>query len=392
MKTLKITDFGPIKEAEVALGDMTILVGPQATGKSLFLQFLNLTLDNASIIKTLKDYGFTMNDVKGLLELYLGPGMGKNWKEDSKIVENGKTFELQKLVKSKPRRVEHNTFYIPAQRVLIMEEGWPRPFQSLPAYPFVVRDFSERLRMIMEAGLGKGKALFPQEGRLKGEIKDKIHTGIFRNSTIKLETEFKKRFVLETGGNDQIKLPLSLWSAGQREFMPLLLGLYYLTPGSRVSLKGKVKTVIIEELEMGLHPQAIEAVMFAMMELIHRGYRVVISTHSIHVVEMIWAIMEITKSKKDPINKPKAFGKLFGIENPRADIRKMAENCFRKTYKLYYFKPEEGTGFTRSREITSLDPSGEDPNISGWGGLSEFSSNIVDVVAWVHDVTSVNQD
>lgn len=67
-----------------------------------------------------------------------------------------------------------------------------------------------------------------------------------------------------------MQLPIPFWSAGQREFIPLLLGLYHLTPSSRVPQKGKIKTVIIEELETGLHPEAINAVMLTVIELINR--------------------------------------------------------------------------------------------------------------------------
>lgn len=381
MKKLKISQFGPIDDVEVEIEDMTILVGPQATGKSLFLQFLNLILDYAAIIKTLKSYGFTINSIEDLLGHYLGLDMAKNWNDQSSILKDEKNFDLQKLVKSKPRTAEQNTFYVPAQRVLVMEEGWPRPFLNLTSYPYVVKDFSERLRTIMETGLGKGKALFPQEDRLKKIIKDKIQDGIFKNANIKLETEFKKRLILEAIRNPQMQLPIPFWSAGQREFMPLLLGLYYLTPSSRVPQKGKIKTVIVEELETGLHPEAINAVMLAVMELLNRGYKVVLSTHSLHVVEMIWAIEEIAKSKAGQNSKQKAFNKLFNIENPGPDVKKMIENCLNKVYKAYYFKPGGKSGLTVSRDITGLDPSEEDPVISGWGGLSEFSSNVVDVVS-----------
>lgn len=386
MKQLKITQFGPIDQGDIEFGDMTILVGPQATGKSLFLQFLNLVLDYPSIIKTLRSYGFTLNSLEDLLGHYLGLDMAKSWKEKSSILKNGKTFDIRGLLKTRPRTVEKNTFYIPAQRVLIMEEGWPRPFLSLTSYPYVVKDFSERLRTIMEAGLGKGQALFPQKGRLKKVITDKIRTGIFRNTTIKLETEFKKRLVLEVNGNTQMQLPIPFWSAGQREFIPLLLGLYYLAPSSRVPQKGKIETVIIEELEMGLHPEAITGVMLAMMELLNRGYKVVLSTHSLHVVEVVWAIEETRKSGVNHDNKLKAFNKLFNIDYSSPDVKKMAENCLDKIYKVFYFKPGEKNGLVRSRDITSLDPSGDDPVISGWGGLSEFSSNIVDVVSSLQDV------
>lgn len=196
METFKITEFGPIAEVEVETSDMTILVGPQASGKSLFLQLLNLTLDYASIIKTLRSYGFTVKTVEDLLEHYLGPDMASNWGEKSSIQTDGKNFDLRAMLKKKPRNTEQNTFYIPAQRVLVMEEGWPRNFLNLTSYPYVVKNFSESLRIFMEAGLGNGEALFPQEGRLKKVIKDKIQEAIFKNTHVKLETEKRKRLVL----------------------------------------------------------------------------------------------------------------------------------------------------------------------------------------------------
>jgi energy-coupling factor transporter ATP-binding protein EcfA2 len=386
MKQLEITHFGPIEKVDIEFGDITVLVGPQATGKSLFLQFLNLTLDYPSIIKTLKTYGFTLNSLEDLLGHYLGVDLAKTWNEKSSILKNEKAFNIAGLLKRKPRDFAKKTFYIPAQRVLIMEEGWPRPFLSLTSYPYVVKDYSERLRTIMEAGLGSGKALFPQKGRLKKTISDKIHDAIFRNAAITLDTEFKKRLVLQVEGHSRMQLPITFWSAGQREFLPLLLGLFCLAPSSRVPEKGGIETVIIEELEMGLHPEAITGVMLAVMELLNRGYKVVLSTHSLHVVEMVWAVEEIRKSTVNYDIKLKAFKKLFNIDSPGADIKKIAESCLDKIYKVFYLKPGEKNGLVRSRDITSLDPSEDDPEISGWGGLSEFSSNIVDVVSSLQDV------
>ena len=381
MKKLKINNFGPIGEVEVEIGDLTLLIGPQAVGKSLFLQFLNLLLDNASIIKTLRDYGFIVKTLEDLLGHYLGSEMAKNWVDKSHIQIDGDSFNLQRLVRSKPRTKENNVFYIPAQRVLIMEDGWPRPFLSLISFPYVVKDFSERLRTILEAFPGKGSVLFPQKGKLKQVINQKIQAGIFPNADIKLETEARKRLMLKVSGTSQIQLPILFWSAGQREFIPLLLGLYYLSPASRVPQKGDIETVIIEELEMGLHPAAIDGVMLAVMELLNRGYKDIISTHSLHVVEMIWALGEIRKSTLKPNDKAKAFKKLFDIKSSRGDVMQMAENCLNKCYKVFYFNTEEKSKKTISRDITGLDPSAEDTAVSGWGGLTEFSSNIVDIVS-----------
>ena len=37
MEKLKLKSFGPISEAEINFGDLTLLVGPQASGKSILL-------------------------------------------------------------------------------------------------------------------------------------------------------------------------------------------------------------------------------------------------------------------------------------------------------------------------------------------------------------------
>jgi predicted ATPase len=56
-ETLKLKNIGPITEADVQFGDLTILVGPQATGKSIFFQFLRLVLDVAPILGYLDEHG-----------------------------------------------------------------------------------------------------------------------------------------------------------------------------------------------------------------------------------------------------------------------------------------------------------------------------------------------
>ena len=44
--SLILKNIGPIREANVRFGDLTILVGPQATGKSVFLQLFKPVLDS----------------------------------------------------------------------------------------------------------------------------------------------------------------------------------------------------------------------------------------------------------------------------------------------------------------------------------------------------------
>ena len=59
MNELKVENFGPIGKAHVEFGDLTILVGAQASGKSLFLELLKLLEDKEAIVETLKKYNYS---------------------------------------------------------------------------------------------------------------------------------------------------------------------------------------------------------------------------------------------------------------------------------------------------------------------------------------------
>jgi len=95
---LRIENLGPIVEAEVEFGDLTVFVGPQATGKSLFLQVFKLLQDRGFIWKRFKDAGLVWTEQVGeLLDLYLGEGMGSAYSSrETYILENGRAVELGK--------------------------------------------------------------------------------------------------------------------------------------------------------------------------------------------------------------------------------------------------------------------------------------------------------
>lgn len=72
---LRIENVGQIRSADLSFGDLTVLVGPQATGKSICLQFLKLMLDSGHILAELKRYGLEWEkEVGNFLDIYLGEG------------------------------------------------------------------------------------------------------------------------------------------------------------------------------------------------------------------------------------------------------------------------------------------------------------------------------
>jgi hypothetical protein len=248
--------------------------------------------------------------------------------------------------------------------------GWFRPFDSYtPGDPFSVRDFSEKLRRWTESEGRKG-AIYPQPRKLKAEIRELLSKTIFGGFQLELDEKSpQKRLVLHGHGT---QIPYMVWSAGQREFVPLLLGLYSLLPSTRPKRLGSVEWVMIEELEMGLHPQAITAMFFIVLELMWRGYRVCLSTHSPQVLDLVWAFRNMRDHNADP-------RKILSFMDVKCtpSTMKLIQSALRKISKVYYFDPQSRT----TRDISVLDPSAKEIAEAGWGGLTELSGRLADLVA-----------
>lgn len=265
-------------------------------------------------------------------------------------------------------------FFIPAQRVLTLARGWPRPFTDYsPGDPFVVRDYSEKLRLLMESELGS-EVLFPQTRRLKAEIREVLQRTMFAGFRLQIDKQGPQRRLVLSQRDGEAPLPFMVWSAGQREFVPLLLGLYWLLPPTKVARRAKIEWVVIEELEMGLHPQAISAVLLLVLELLSRDYRVCLSTHSPHVLDVVWAMKTLRQERANPTK----LLQIFDVE-ATPSMKKLATSVLAKEARVYYF--DRSTG--RTRDISNLDPGAADTAESGWGGLTEFSGRVQEVVASV---------
>ena len=376
---LRLRDFGPVKSGDITFGALTIFVGPQATGKSLTLQLVKLLADTGAIHNTLKQYGvgWDNNDIATFANVVFGEGMQGIWHEDTRIESDGEPVNLQSLARRGRRDSAERVFYIPAQRVLAInpQSGWFRGFYDYRlGDPFVVRDFGEKLRRLAEQELLKGSGVvFPQKKRLKKSIRDSLLKAIFGDFSLQLEAQMgQRRLVLRK--DESASLPFTVWSAGQREFVPLLLGAYQLLPPSKTSRRDPLELAVIEEIEMGLHPQATSAAMLLVLDLLQRGYRVYLSTHSPHVLDVVWALRRFRESNANE----QFVRELFGLP-AGAEAKKLAEAALdpEKDLKVYYFEREQGT----VQDISNLDPASERAFEAGWGGLTEFSGHVGNLVA-----------
>ena len=371
MKRLTLRNVGQIKEADLRFGDLTVLVGPQASGKSISLQWLKLLADTGLIQRQMKTYGLDYDgSLPQFLDVYFGEGMQAIWKAESVIQVDGKDWNTEwRIGRLQPEKPE-SAFFIPAQRVIALTNGWPRPFQSYSVGdPYTVRAFSEGLRLLMEREFTGSGPLFPKPNRLKSDYRTLLQQSVFGGFALSVDkVQAQKRLVLQSG---EKPLPYMVWSAGQREFVPLLLGLYWLMPPSKVARRGDIEWVVIEELEMGLHPRAISVVLLLVLELMSRGYKVCLSTHSPQVLELVWALEALRK------HQGKADDLLDLFDAPHSlGLREMAKAAVSKRSKVYYFDP---VGVVK--DITELDPSSAEAQEASWGGLLEFSARANQAVA-----------
>jgi hypothetical protein len=371
MKRLTLRNIGQIKEADLHFGDLTVLVGPQASGKSISLQWLKLLTDTGLIQRQMKTYGLDYDgSLPQFLDVYFGEGMQAIWKAESGIQVDGKDWNTEWRIGRLQSEKPESAFFIPAQRVIALTNGWPRPFQSYSVGdPYTVRAFSEGLRLLMEREFTGSGPLFPKPNRLKSDYRTLLQQSVFGGFELSVDkVQAQKRLVLQSG---EKPLPYMVWSAGQREFVPLLLGLYWLMPPSKAARRGDIEWVVIEELEMGLHPRAISVVLLLVLELMSRGYKVCLSTHSPQVLELVWALEALRK------HQGKADDLLDLFDAPHSlGLREMAKAAVSKRSKVYYFDP---TGVVK--DITELDPSSAEALEASWGGLMEFSARANEVVA-----------
>ena len=377
MKQIKLSGFGPIHSADIRLGDLTILIGPQASGKTLFLQMLKLLVDKDYIVQTLTRYNYvTDKQPDQILNYYLGDHLSSMWTKDTVVEADGKRFKKGFLLNIGDAEARERLFYVPAQRILSIADGRPKNFMEYDiSSPFVLRNFSETLRLFFQNGMGEERRLFPRNNRLKSGMKKSFDTSIFHGGEVVIdERSGQKKMQMKVG---ETNLPFMTWSAGQKEFMPLLMAVYCLSgPPIKTINREQYKYVVIEEPEMGLHPRAIQAVILQVLEFITAGYKVILSTHSPVLLEFAWTLSMLESCPKEA--KEKALCDLFGVSYS-SSVSRMLKGVVEKTVKTYFFSHTENGA--KAVDISSLDASSEQVDEAEWGGLSQFASRASEVVS-----------
>jgi hypothetical protein len=376
MPVLHVRNFAQIEDARIEFGDLTILVGPQATGKSLVLQWFKAAIDMGEIFAALKEAGHDVRTSTGLIDLVFGEGMSGAWAENSTVQFDSKSVSPSTWTKGQKRKDRGRVFYIPAHRALLLSEGWPAPFIKLNAdTPVVARLFSQNLYQRFSGR--QAAALFPVSRILKEQYRLQIDKAVFHGGRVELDKE-GLRYRLRLSYADA-HLPFMTWTAGQREFTPLLLGLYHVLPPRKVKKVKDIDWVVIEEPEMGLHPQGIVVFMLLVLDLLWRGYRVVVSTHSPLILDAVWAIRQLREHEA----RWQLLSSAFGVGQPRA-VQSVMEHALACDYRVFFMRYENDV--VRSQDISNLDPGSPESGEAEWGGLTGFSSRFAEAVR-----TAVNE-
>jgi energy-coupling factor transporter ATP-binding protein EcfA2 len=368
--SLSIKNFAHLADVRLDLGDLTVLVGPQGAGKSLALQWLKIAMDGRQLVEALTAAGHPTDRADVLIDLIFGTGMAPAWSGKTEVMLGRRKIAPKTLGRVGSR--EEKLFFVPAHRSMLISDGWAAPFQKLTSdTPAVARMFSQNL---FDRFSGKDAGtLFPVEKRLKQEIRAQIDAAVFHGGKVGIEEDAQhaRRLRLVHG---EMHLPFMTWTAGQREFTPLLLGLYHLLPSTKLRKRKETDWVVIEEPEMGLHPQAVTAVMLLILDLLWRGYRVVLSTHSPHVLTMLWMMRQLKAHRA----RWQLVCEAFGVKQP-GQMKQVAASALDKDYGAYLLQFDDH-GRVTSKDISELDPSSEDESIAGWGGLTEYSSRFGEAV------------
>lgn len=369
--TLTVRNFAHLKDVHIEFGDLTVLVGPQGAGKSLALQWLKVAMDGRQVVTSLREAGHPTERSDVLIDLIFGNEMSRAWRSDTEISFGGRRIKPSTL--GRIGDGSEKVFFVPAHRAMLISDGWAAPFQKLASdTPAVARLFSQNL---FDRFSGKDAGtLFPVEKRLKKEIRDQIDAAVFHGGKVGIEEDAQHAQRLRLV-HEGMHLPFMTWTAGQREFTPLLLGLYHLLPSTNLRKRPETDWVVLEEPEMGLHPQAVTAVMLLVLDLLWRGYRVVLSTHSPDVLTMLWMMRQL----KENDARWQLVCNAFHVSTA-PQMKRVATAALTKSYRAHLLEFDARGKTVSSKDISVLDPSAEDEGISSWGGLTAYSSRFGETV------------
>jgi predicted ATP-binding protein involved in virulence len=348
MPKIIIHDFSCIDYAELELKPITILIGPQASGKSLiskliyfFADITNIQYRNAEDGDPLKLFqkqirtnfyksfpplawggkAFKIQYVAGLLEITVERKISGGKISDEVNVKTSEFFNKQYEdllfnYKGISKKIsDDDDFYRSS-----FERSWPIRRESVKNLKSKLKSEYVASQTFIPAGrsffsnLGKAVAILEhgspldevtkQFGRMFTSLLDRRYPLLYAEKPSQLIKDFlsnqKKSMDRIIGGEiklarndmhvavrDGRKIPLSLLSSGQQELLPLLLILQYYTASVAGETEPGIEVLYVEEPEAHLFPEAQGLLTEHLVEIANFSHgvgRLVITTHSPYVL------------------------------------------------------------------------------------------------------------
>lgn len=257
---LKISGFKCLKSVDVPLKPLTVLIGPNDTGKSAFLCAVQ------KLARILKNDPFVFEDF---------------WRFDqSSNIEIVGSTSLGEIVKTctTPHHISGIELIAPANRYQLPMAGISTISTGFGKneIPWELGEAGERLAAVLDALLRLDRTRFDEVNAVFG----KLVPG-FENLRITTPTAETREVLFEIDGG--FVIPASLASVGVR----LLLFMVVL-----VHLPDPPRIILLEEPENGVHPRRLEEI----MQMLHQGTQgayggrpaqVILTTHSPYLLDHV---------------------------------------------------------------------------------------------------------
>jgi predicted ATPase len=258
LETIRIENFRCLKSVEVPLRPLTVLIGPNDSGKSAFLAALNYLVN--------------------------GPNVGRwtdHWRSDPQVPVSIVGFTQTGTVKVTDRAAPDNEsvfetlrplqlFHFPSQGAVMQwqghndEQGPPTFSGSGEGVPTLLDYLLRRNRKQFFAAVDAMRALIP--GLEDVEI------------ATPSPAERRLDLVIEHG----LRIPADLASSGVRLLLVFVALAYHPSPP---------KTILLEEPETGVHPRRLADVLRLLREITegkHGGpAQVILTTHSPYLLDLV---------------------------------------------------------------------------------------------------------
>lgn len=355
---LSIRNFSCIKNVEFEVKDFNIIIGPQASGKSLIskiLYFFNtLKLDQTENIKSLKSFEAYSDEVKEkFIKWFPVSAWGSeifNIKFDAgeykitiiRVSHNGRISNTLKTIFSKSIKDTHkigSDLYRKLEKKH-EEESEDDFFEKVQLERYADRQINNISRKILSdnyidvltyipagrsffTNLGKALLAFEQTNLLDPVSVDfgKLYTSFIQNfnflqrkinrgtasfisSIIGGEIAFEKgSFYVKY--EDGRKIPFSNLSSGQQELMPLLMAFSSISPTNNnpQSIESRNYLTFIEEPEAHLFPDAQSRIIEGFSKYIrsntYNRRKIIITTHSPYVLSKINNLLKAGRLHKE---------------------------------------------------------------------------------------------